>query len=64
VNKHVEVLQIVLENLRIVLSIKKSINIPIQRLEFLGLIVDTETMQICLPDEKIKQICTEAIKLW
>ena len=63
VNEHVEVVQFVLENLGFVLNVEKSIITPSHRIEFLGLIVDITMMQICLPGEKIKQICAEAIKL-
>jgi len=51
VNEHVAVVQFVLENLGFVLNVEKSITTPSQRIEFLGLIVDTTTMQICLPGE-------------
>jgi len=63
VSEHVEAVQFVLENLGFVLNVEKSITTPSQKLEFLGLIVDTTTMQVCLPGEKIKQIRAEAVKL-
>jgi len=60
-NQHVETLQFVLENLGFVLNVEKSVTTPTQKLEFLGLIVDSTIMQISLPGEKIKQIRAEAL---
>ena len=50
-------------SLGFLINIPKSITTPICRLEFLGFIVDTETMTISLPTHKIRAIQKEVSRL-
>ena len=52
-----------LENLGFIINYPKSILKPSKRIEFLGFIVNSTTMEIKLPGEKIKKIRTDTRKL-
>lgn len=54
--QHLEVLIFLLEVLGFIVNKKKSILCPAQKLEFLGLLVDSLSLQLKLPSEKLKQI--------
>ena len=51
---------ILLENLGFIINSKKSLLFPIQEIEFLGMIVNSQTIEIKLPGQKIKSIRLEA----
>ena len=63
VNQYMEVLVLLLEALGFIVNQEKSHLIPAQELEFLGLSVDSQTFQLKLPSEKIRQISKEAAQL-
>ena len=52
-----------LENLGFIINYPKSILEPSKKIKFLGFIVDSTTMEIKLPGEKIKKIRMETRKL-
>ena len=49
-----------LENLGFVINNKKSVLTPCQQIEFLGMTVDSQSMVLKLPGEKIRKIRAEA----
>ena len=49
-----------IENLGFIINSKKSLLSPTQEIEFLGMIVNSQTMEIKLPGQKIKMIRLEA----
>jgi len=49
-----------LENLGFVVNNKKSVLTPCQQIEFLGMLVNSQSMELKLPGEKIRKIRTEA----
>ena len=61
--QHLEVLIFLLEALGFIVNKEKSILCPSQELEFLGLSVDSQSLQLKLPIEKMKQIRKEAGQL-
>ena len=61
--QHMEVLVFLLEALGFIINQEKSILIPAQELEFLGLSVDSQSLQLKLPSEKIRKIRKEAAQL-
>ena len=61
--QHLEVLTFLLEALGFIVNGEKSILCPSQELELLGLLVDSQSLQLKLPIEKIKQIRKEAGQL-
>ena len=61
--RHVVALMYLLECMGYIINSKKSITNPAQTLEFLGLIVDTLSMELRLPLDKLKKICAESRKL-
>ena len=61
--RHVVALIYLLECMGDIINSKKSITNPSQTLEFLGLIVDTVSMELRLPLDKLKKICAESRKL-
>ena len=63
INQHMEVLAFLLEALGFIVNQEKSHLIPAQELEFLGLSVDSLSLQLKLPNEKIRQIRKEAAQL-
>ena len=50
----------ILENLGFLINMAKSIFIPVQVIEFLGIIVDSTNMMFLLPDEKVVVIQKES----
>ena len=62
-SQHLEVLLFLLEALGYIVNREKSYLDPAQELEFLGLLVDSQSLQLRLPGEKIKQIRREATQL-
>ena len=58
--EHVYQVLFLLENLGFIINSKKSLLSPIQEIEFLGMIVNSQTMEIKLPGQKIKSIRLEA----
>ena len=61
--EHLEVLTFLLEALGFIINKEKSVLSPAQKLEFLGLVVDSLRLQLKLPSEKMKQIRKEAGQL-
>ena len=61
--RHVLALIYLLECMGYIINSKKSITNPAQTLEFLGLIVDTLSMELRLPLDKLKKIRAESRKL-
>ena len=61
--RHVVALIYLLECMGYIINSKKSITNPAQTLEFLGLIVDTLSMELRLPLDKLKKIRAESRKL-
>ena len=54
-----------LEHLGFIINVKKSIPIPQKKLEFLGMMIDSETMMMSLPERKVTQVtekCTQLLK--
>ena len=58
--QHLEVLLFLLEALGFIVNREKSHLCPSQELEFLGLLVDSQSLQLKLPSEKLSQIRKEA----
>ena len=58
--EHVQLTMYLLENLGFIINSKKSILSPSQEIEFLGMLLNSITMEIKLPGEKIKKIRQEA----
>ena len=58
--EHVYQVLFLLENLGFIINSKESLLSPIQEIEFLGMIVNSQTMEIKLPGQKIKLIRMEA----
>ena len=58
-----EVLVFLLEALGFIVNQEKSLPIPAQELEFLGLSVDSQSLQLKLPSKKIRQIRKEMEQL-
>ena len=61
--EHTLALKYLLTNLGFTIHPDKSITLPTQRLEFLGMVVDTTLMQLQAPGEKIRKIRQEARSL-
>ena len=61
--EHTAALVFLLENLGMVINHPKSQTTPTQIIEFLGFIIDSTTMELKLPGEKIKKIRGEARRL-
>ena len=58
--QHVYQVLFLLENLGFIINSKKSVLSPIQEIEFLGMTVNSQTMEIKLSGQKIKSIKLEA----
>ena len=54
--KNIASLPWLLENLGFLINWKKSVTVPLQEMQFLGLLVNLVEMQITLPSEKITRI--------
>ena len=63
VAQHLEVLIHVLQSLGFIINFEKSVMTPKQELEFLGMMVNTTTLLISLPADKLKQIQSEAARM-
>ena len=63
VKGHLEVLTYLMTGLGFVISIPKSIITPAQRIEYLGLLVDSTTLHLSLPGEKLHHIRSEIDQL-
>ena len=61
--QHLEVLLFLLKALGFIINLEKSHMEPAQEVEFLGLTVDLQSLQLRLPGEKIRQIRKEAAHL-
>ena len=59
VKSHLEALTYLLTGLGFVINIPKSITTPAQRIEYLGLLVDSTTLHLSLPGEKLHHIRSE-----
>ena len=57
--KDIMILKSILENLGFLINMKKSIFVPVQIVEFLGIIVDSTTMRFLLPDKNVAVIQKE-----
>ena len=57
--EHIQILVYLLECLGFIINMEKSVLIPDQAIEFLGLTVDSISMELRLPPAKIKQIRAE-----
>ena len=60
IQEHMYITLFLLENLGFIINHKKSILDPSQEIEFLGMMVNSQTMELRLPGEKIKKIRSEA----
>ena len=60
---HTEGLLYLLENLGFMIHPEKKITIPTQEIEFLGMVVDSRTMELRLSGQKIKKLRQEAAKI-
>ena len=59
VRQHLEVLVHLLQCLGFLINFEKSVMSPTQELEFLGMVVNTDTLTVSLPADKIRQIRSE-----
>ena len=60
---HTEGLIYLLENLGFIVHPEKAVTTPTQEIEFLGMVVDSRTMELRLPGQKIKKIRQESAKI-
>ena len=60
IQEHTYIALFLLENLGFVINNQKSILTPCQQIKFLGMTVNSQSMELKLPGEKIKKIRTEA----
>ena len=49
---------------RFIVHPEKSLTTYLQELEFLGMVVDTQTMELHLPGQKVEKMLVKAAKLW
>ena len=61
--QHLEVLTHILQSLDFIINTEKSVMTPTQELEFLGMMVNTDTLLVSLPADKVKQIRAEAVRI-
>jgi len=61
-NRHAQLVFSTLENLGFVVNYEKSVMIPSPVMEFLGFLVDSTTMTLALPPEKVRKIQQECQK--
>ena len=64
VRQHLEVLVHLLQCLSFLINFEKSVMSPTQELEFLGMVVNTNTLIVSLPADKIRQIRSEATRIF
>ena len=60
---HLATAQSLLENLGFVINLKKSVLSPVQKIEFLGMTVDSLTLCLALPRDKVRSIRRECESL-
>ena len=60
--QHAQLVSSVLENVGFVVNYEKSVMIPSPQIEFLGFLVDSTTMSLASPHEKIRKIQRECQK--
>ena len=53
-----------LQRLGFVINLKKSVLVPLQKIEFLELEIDSVRMNLTLPEEKVKKIETEMLNAY
>lgn len=63
VGQHLEVLTHVLQCLGFIINFEKSVMTPTQEVKFLEMLVNTNSLQVSLPADKMKQIRSEAARL-
>ena len=61
--QHLEVLTHILQSLDFIINTEKLVMTPNQELEFLGKMVNTNTLLVSLPADKVKQIRAEAVRI-
>jgi len=61
--QHTKMLTTLLEQLGFLVSWEKSIVTPTQSVEFLGMILDSRTMQVCMPPKKVNDLKTRVAYL-
>ena len=61
--QHLVVLTHILQCLGFIINTEKSVMTLNQELEFLGMVVNINTLLVSLPADKVKQIWTEAVRL-
>ena len=63
VESHLETLIFILTNLGFIINVPKSVTTPTQIIEFLGLLVNSTSLHLSLPGEKLHHIRTEVKQL-
>ena len=63
VSQHLETLLGILQSLGFIINQEKSLFTPTQEIEFLGLVTNSQSMELSLPGEKLRQIKGEAARL-
>ena len=63
-SQHLETLLWTLQSLGFIINQEKSVTIPTQVIELLGLMIDSLSMELSLPGEKLRQIKMEAARLF
>ena len=58
-NCHVSTVRNLLENLGFIISYLKSVLIPATQMEFLGFLIDSQTMTLALPRDKVRKVKKE-----
>jgi len=61
--QHLEVLIHILKCLGFIINTEKFLMSPTQELEFLGMMINTNTLLVSLPADKVKQIRAESIRI-
>ena len=59
--EHIHMMLLLLENLGFIINSNQSLLTRTQQIEFLGMVVNSRTMNLKLPEEKIKKIRLEAL---
>ena len=60
---HTSALIYLLENLGYIVHPEKTVTVPSQEIEFLGMVVDSSTMELRLPGQKLKKLRLETAKI-
>jgi len=61
--QHLDVLIHILQCLGFIINTEKSVMSPTQELEFLGMMINTNTLLVSLPADKVKQIRAESVRI-